>query len=107
MTVALWFGDGINVYATYSLAQTAEEMIVDANYVYWSKTGFLFLSMFLISLNFDYRFAVGFACSFWSVSLIAMFGASATLVVAACLAIALMALQVGRRQIFDVVSRAD
>ena len=101
MTIALWFGDGVNVYATYSSATNAAEMIIDANYVYWSKSSFLFLSMFLTALNFDYRFSVGFACSFWSLSLIAMFGVSLVLALAACVGIALIAVQFSRREIFD------
>ena len=102
MTLALWFGEGVNIYETYSSASDATEMLIDANYVYWSKTGFLFLSLFLVSLNFDYRFAVGVACSFWSISLISMFGGSLVLFAAAALGIVLVAIQVRRRGVIDV-----
>jgi hypothetical protein len=99
MTFALWFGDGINIFATYSGAHTAEDMLVDANYVYWSKTCFLFLTMSLVALNVDFRFAIGLACSFWAISLTLMFGASWVLVIAATLGILLVALQLIRREV--------
>ena len=73
MSYALWIGDGINIFISYSSALTAEELLVDANKIYWSKTCFLFLTLLLFTLNFDYRFAAGIAASFWSISLILMF----------------------------------
>ena len=45
MTIRLWFGDGVNVFASYSDASVPAEVIVEANKVYWSKTWFLFGSL--------------------------------------------------------------
>lgn len=104
MTLRLWFGDGINIFATYSEATTAAEMLVDANKVYWSKTCFLFLSLLLYGLNFDYRFAVGLAATFWSSSLILMFGTSPVLIAVTVLAIALLVQQVLRKKVRSVPS---
>lgn len=99
MTIRLWFGDGINIFATYSEATTDAEMLIDANKVYWSKTCFLFLTLLLYGLNFDYRFVVGVAASFWSSSLILMFGTSPVLISVAVLGAILVIQQILRRQI--------
>ncbi|MEM9729080.1 MAG: hypothetical protein AAF997_10870 [Myxococcota bacterium] len=100
MTLGLWSDAGINVFATYSSAATPTEMIVDANKVYWSKTCFLFGTLLLAGLNVDLRAAVGLAATFWSVSLIVMFGASPNLVAALVAGTLLVAQQVWRRQFF-------
>ncbi len=102
MTFSLWFGGGVNIFATYSDAPTAAEMLIDANKVYWSKTCFLFLTILLYALNFDYRFAAGGAASFWAVSLILMFGASPVLLAVALVGGALVVQQVLRKQILSV-----
>jgi hypothetical protein len=101
MTLSLWFGDGINIFASYSAASTASEMIVDANYVYWSKTCFLFMTLLLVSLRFDCRFAIGVACTFWATSLITMFGASTVLLVAGVLGVSIALLQVYRGEVME------
>jgi hypothetical protein len=101
MTVALWFGDGINVFASYSSASSAAVLVVDANYVYWSKTCFLFLTMLLISLNIDYRFSVGLGSCFWATSLILMFGASPVLLAAAILGLLIAGIQVKRGEVLE------
>ncbi|NRB51876.1 MAG: hypothetical protein HRU41_29660 [Saprospiraceae bacterium] len=99
MTLRLWFGDGINIFATYSDAATEAEMLMDANKVYWSKTCFLFLTLLLYGLNFDYRFVVGTAASFWSSSLILMFGTSPVLLGVATLGAILLIQQIMRKEI--------
>lgn len=101
MTIRLWFGDGINIFATYSDAATAAEMLVDANKVYWSKTCFLFLTLFLYSLNFDYRFAAGFGATFWSISLVFMFGVSPVLIGVGLIGVTLLVQQILRKQVFS------
>ncbi|MEL6969027.1 MAG: hypothetical protein AAFO02_02565 [Bacteroidota bacterium] len=101
MTFSLWFGGGVNIFATYSDAPTAAEMLVDANKVYWSKTCFLFLTIFLYALNFDYRFAAGCAASFWAGSLILMFGVNPVLLAVALVGVALVVQQVVRKQVFS------
>ncbi|MEM7335851.1 MAG: hypothetical protein AAF490_27485 [Chloroflexota bacterium] len=100
MTLQLWFGDGINIFATYSEATIAAEIIVDANKVYWSKTTFLFLTLFLYAFNLDYRFAVGVGAAFWSFSLILMFGLAPILIMNVVLGPLLILQQVWRKQIF-------
>ncbi|MEM1219273.1 MAG: hypothetical protein AAGH79_10185 [Bacteroidota bacterium] len=99
MTIRLWFGDGINIFATYSEAITPAEMLIDANKVYWSKTCFLFLTLLLYGLGFDYRFVAGLAATFWAVSLILMFGISPILVLVGLLGVALVLQQSLRKQI--------
>lgn len=101
MTLRLWFGGGINIFATYSDAATTVDMLIDANKVYWSKTCFLFLTLLLFALNFDYRFVVGLAASFWSASLMLMFGPSPVLVSVALLSGGLLIQQVLRKEIFS------
>lgn len=100
MTLNLWFGDGVNIFASYTAVTEPAAFVVDANKVYWSKTGFLFLTMLLFALNFDYRAALGLAMTFWSVSLILMFGPTQTLIGATVLAVALVALQVYRKEVW-------
>ncbi|MEM7117127.1 MAG: hypothetical protein AAF614_32135 [Chloroflexota bacterium] len=100
MTFQLWFGSGINIFATYSEATIAAEMIVDANKVYWSKTTFLFLTLVLYAFNLDYRFAVGIGATFWSFSLILMFGLASILIMNALLGPLLILQQIWRKQIF-------
>ena len=51
MTVQLWFGDGVNIFASYSTPTTPAEILLDANKVYWSKTSFLFLTLLLLAFN--------------------------------------------------------
>ena len=100
MTIRLWFGGGINIFANYSDVATAAEMIVDANYVYWSKTTFLFLTIFLYAMNVDYRLASGIGSTFWAVSLILMFSVTPTLIGSLVLGTLLIAQQIWRKQIF-------
>ncbi len=95
MTYGLWFGDGINIFASYSDANGAE-LLVDANKVYWSKTCFLFLTLFLYALNMDLRLSVGLGAFFWASSLIIMFGVSPVLMTALLVAAALIAQHVMR-----------
>ena len=99
MSFRLWFGDGINIFAGYSKAATAAEMFIDANKVYWSKTSFLFLTLLLYFLNFDYRFAAGIAASFWAGSLMLMFGPTLILVCVALLGLGLVVQQIVRKHI--------
>ncbi|MEM9652293.1 MAG: hypothetical protein AAGA65_09375 [Actinomycetota bacterium] len=96
MTYGLWFGDGVNVFASYHDDPT----LVEANEVYWSKTTFLFLTLLLAGIGFDYRFAVGFGATFWAASLTLMFGATPTLVFVLLLGTGLLVQQAARRQIF-------
>jgi len=100
MTYALWFGGGINIFASYSDAATASEMIVDANKVYWSKTCFLFGTLLLVGLNVDIRAAAGLGATFWATSLIVMFGASPTLIAALVIGVLLVGQQVLRKALF-------
>ena len=101
MTMALWFGDGINIYDSYSPTNNAAVQIIDANYVYWSKTCFLFLSMLLFAFNFDYRAVVGIAATFWAGSLISMFGVTLNLGIADVVGVSLIAQQIFRKQIWN------
>lgn len=101
MTYALWFGGGINIFASYSDATSAPEMIVDANKVYWSKTCFLFGTLLLVGLNVDIRAAAGLGATFWSASLIAMFGASPTLIAALVIGLLLLGQQISRKEFFE------
>ncbi len=100
MTRDLWFGDGVNVFASYSGAENAAAMVVDANKVYWSKTSFLFLSLFLFALNFDYRAAVGLAACFWAGSLIFNFGPTPTLIASLAIGVGLLFQQALRNEIW-------
>lgn len=101
MTVSLWFGGGINIFASYTEVTTLEETLLNANKVYWSKTCFLFLTLFLFALNFDYRFVVGIAATFWATSLIMMFGINPTLIAVGLIGVALIIQQVVRKQILS------
>jgi|GEM_PF-2793130 len=101
MTVPLWFGDGVNIFATYSTAATEAEMIVDANKVYWSKTCFLFGTLLLMWLNVDIRAAAGLAAMFWAGSLTLVFGANTTIMGAGALGTLLVALQLWRGALFS------
>jgi len=101
MTVKLWFGEGINIFKTYSDAVSPLDLIADANKVYWSKTCFLFLTILLYALKFDYRFGAGIGATFWSVSLILMFGLSPILVGVMTIGIVLIVQQVFRSQILS------
>ena len=107
MTIRLWFGDGINIFATYSDATLPAQAIVDANKVYWSKTCFLFGTLLLTGIGLDFRVAAGTAASFWSISLILMFGASSTLIATLLIGVALVALQMKRREILAIKSEAQ
>jgi len=101
MTLRLWIGGGINIFATYSEAPTAADMLIDANKVYWSKTCFLFLTLLLYFLNFDYRFAAGVGATFWAGTLIIMFGPSPVLLAVSLLGTALIIQQLLRKQVRD------
>jgi len=100
MTLRLWFGGGVNIFASYSNV-TGAKVLIDANKVYWSKTCFLFLSILLYALNFDYRFAVGLAATFWAVSLILMFGPTPVLFGVMLVGVILVVQQKFRNQIFS------
>ncbi len=102
MTYFLWFGGGVNIFATYSDAATAAEVIVDHNKIYWSKTTFLFLTLFLYAFNLDYRFAVGLGATFWSVSLLLMFGPAPILIMNVVLGSLLIIQQIWRNQVFSI-----
>lgn len=104
MTLRLWFGGGINIFVSYSEATSSATMLIDANKVYWSKTCFLFLTLFLYFLNFDYRFAAGFGATFWAGSLILMFGFSPILLMVLFTGMVLLVQQVLRKQIFSTSS---
>ncbi len=99
MTYRLWFGDGVNIFATYSDATVLTQVVLDANKVYWSKTCFLFGTLLLTGIGLDFRAALGTAASFWAISLIVMFGSSATLIGSLVMGLALVALQAKRGQI--------
>lgn len=101
MTFGLWFGDGINIFSSYSSPTDTAQAIMDANKVYWSKTCFLFGTLLLVGLNLDFRAAVGLAALFWSSSLILMFGLTPTLATTLVLAALLLGLQVYRAQLFN------
>lgn len=101
MTFRLWFGDGINIFANYSESTTATEMIIDANKVYWSKTCFLYLTLLLYFLNFDYRFVAGLAATFWAGALLLIFGISPVLIGVLFIGIVLVVQQIRRKQIFS------
>ena len=100
MTYGLWFGGGVNIFASYSDAATVAEITADANKVYWAKTCFLFGTFLLVALNFDFRTAAGMGAIFWSGSLIIMFGATPVLLVVAALGILLTGQQIRRGQTF-------
>lgn len=101
MTLALWFGDGVNIFATYSDASASSEVLLDANKVYWSKSLYLFSTLFLMAINVDIRAAVGIAAFLWASSLILMFGAfSPAMGVALGLGIFLVGLQIKRGEFF-------
>lgn len=100
MTIPLWFGDGVNIFATYSDAATIADITADANKVYWSKTSYLFLILLLHSLNFDFRFVAGVGSTFWSSSLILMFGPNPTLISVLILGILLIVQQIWRKHVF-------
>ena len=101
MTYGLWFGDGINIFASYSDATDPAQVILDANKVYWSKTCFLFGTLLLVALNVDFRAAVGATALFWAGSLTLMFGTSVTLLATLVLGALLLGLQVYRSQLFN------
>lgn len=101
MTFALWFGDGVNIFATYSDAAALEAVVLDANKVYWAKSGFLFSALFLIALNLDVRAAFGLAGTFWAMAIIVIFGATSIPVIASLVnGLVLIALQIYRQQVF-------
>ncbi|WOE75538.1 hypothetical protein [Alterisphingorhabdus coralli] len=101
MTARLWFGDGVNIFASYSDAALPAQVIIDANKVYWSKTCFLFSILLLMGLNVDFRAAAGLGGVFWSSSLMIMFGFSQTLIGAFAMGLLLVALQLWRGQFFS------
>ena len=101
MSLALWFGEGVNIFATYSDAATAADMIVDANKVYWSKSLYLFSTLLLLAFNVDIRAAVGVAAVLWSVSLMIIFGTFSPAMGAALgLGLILLVLQIRRGEVF-------
>lgn len=108
MTLALWFGDGVNIFATYSDAATLDAVVLDANKVYWTKSGFLFSALFLIALNLDVRAAFGMAATFWATAIIVIFGATTLPVIASLVnGLVLIGLQIYRKQVFAPKPRAS
>ncbi len=101
MTFKLWFAGGINVFASYSTAVTATEMLVDANKDYWSKTCFLFGILLLMGLNVDFRAAAGFGAVFWSGSLIAIFSLNPILMTVLVLGALVVGQQIRRKEVFS------
>lgn len=101
MTYALWFGDGVNIFASYSEPTTSAAILLDANKVYWSKTSFLFLTLFLYSFGLDYRFVAGVGATFWASSLIIMFGPTGTLLFTLVIGIILIGQQLWFNQVFQ------
>ena len=100
MTLGLWFGEGTNIFASYSSATDVGQVVLDANKVYWSKTCFLFGTLFLVVMNVDFRFAVGIAAAFWAGSLMLMFGPTSTLIATLAVAVILCIQQIWRGQVF-------
>ena len=101
MTIALWFGDGVNIFATYSDAVAPPDVLLDANKVYWSKSLYLFSTLLLMALNVDIRAAVGIAAILWTGSLILIFGAfSSAMAAALILGIIVVVLQIMRGEFF-------
>jgi len=101
MTVRLWLGDGINIFASYSDAATSAQFIADANKIYWSKSCFLFGTLLLTGLNISFRAAFGLGATFWAGSLILMFGATPNLIGALVLGILLVVQQIRRGAFFS------
>lgn len=104
MTFRLWFGDGVNIFASYSDATAMSDVILDHNKVYWAKTSFLFSSIFLFALNFDYRAAVGIAAAIWGGALITIFGPTPPVVFILTNGVLLVALQTWRGELFGAAS---
>lgn len=104
MTARLWFGDGINIFANYSDAASASDMIIDANKVYWAKTCFLFGLLLLWALNFDMRMAAGLGATFWAGSLMAIFAPSPVLLASLAIGLILIGQQVWRGTVFSAPS---
>ncbi|MEM7637802.1 MAG: hypothetical protein AAF269_01970 [Pseudomonadota bacterium] len=101
MTIRLWFGDGVNVFASYSDASVPAEVIVEANKVYWSKTWFLFGSLLLMGFNVDIRAAFGSAAIFWAGSLMLIFSiATPNLIFILVVGVALVIQQIVRKGFF-------
>jgi hypothetical protein len=96
MTLALWFGDGVNIFASYAEAPTLR----DANEVYWFKTCFLIGVLLLTTLRFDFRVAAGLGAMFWAGSLIYNFGLTQNLIIAAVLGTLVVIQQVWRGEVF-------
>ena len=101
MTARLWFGDGVNIFANYTLVDTLPEFMVDANKVYWSKTCFLFSIILMTAVNVDIRAAAGIGAIFWAGSLSLIFAPNPTLVSVVVLGIILVALQIRRQEFFS------
>ncbi|MEO1041500.1 MAG: hypothetical protein AAFX52_04350 [Pseudomonadota bacterium] len=100
MTVSLWFGGGVNIFASYSDATALPEVVLDANKVYWAKSSFLFITLALLGLNFNFRAASGISATFWATSLIVIFGPTPPLLTIFTLGVLLIAQQVRRGTIF-------
>ncbi|MEM9723930.1 MAG: hypothetical protein AAF909_00515 [Pseudomonadota bacterium] len=100
MTVALWFGGGVNIFASYTDTIDGPAFVLDANKVYWAKTIFLFSSIALFGFNFDYRAAAGLGAVIWATALILMYGATPVLAVALINGLVLVALQIWRGALF-------
>ncbi|MEM1236228.1 MAG: hypothetical protein AAGI10_04595 [Pseudomonadota bacterium] len=101
MTSGLWFGDGINIFASYSDTTDPAQFIVDANKVYWAKTCFLFGLLLMMALNVDFRAAAGIGAFYWAVFLMLMFGATPTLAGSVVLGVLTFGLQIYRGEFFS------
>ncbi|MEO0437286.1 MAG: hypothetical protein AAF098_10295, partial [Pseudomonadota bacterium] len=99
MTLGLASSEGVNIFEGYSSVQDPVEMLKDANKIYWSKTCFLFGTLLLTTLNFDFRMAVAIAGGFWSLSLLLIFGSNPTLCAVLVGAVVLSGQQVFRGEV--------
>lgn len=107
MTVRLWLGGGVNIFASYSDAVTSAQFIADANKIYWSKSCFLFGTLLLIGLNISFRAAFGLGATFWAGSLILMFGISPNVLGALILGMLIVIQQMRRGAFFSPARAAD
>lgn len=107
MTFGLASAEGINIFTSYSSAQDLAQLLEDANKVYWSKSCFLFVTLFLTALNLDFRMAVGIAGAFWSLSLLIMFGPTFNLIAVLIGAVVLLTQQIARGEIRNRVLAAS
>ena len=104
MTFRLWYGDGVNIFASYSDATLLSDVILDHNKVYWAKTSFLFSTIFLFAFRFDYRAALGIGAMIWGGALIALFDPTPPVLFMFANGALLTALQAWRGEVFSAPS---